>query len=114
MADDPDLCSTGGAEERWHRALERQPELRKLVEAPRRSRADVEAAATRLSLHISTLYRLLRRFEVNQTAEAITGRARGWRPGRSRVPASIETVVKRRAHADSQRGSTRCAVPRIR
>lgn len=53
----------------------------------------MEATANRLGLHISTLYRLLRSFAVDQTAEAITGTARGWRPGRSRVPASIETVI---------------------
>ena len=93
MADDPELRPTRGAEERWRRALERQPALRKLVEAPSRSRADVEVAATQLGLHISTLYRLLRRFAVDQTAEAIMGHARGWRPGRSRLPASIETVI---------------------
>ena len=61
MADDPDMRPTGGAEQRWRRALERQPELRKLIETPTRSRSDVEAAAHRLGLHISTLYRLLRR-----------------------------------------------------
>ena len=93
MADDPDMRPTGGAEQRWRRALERQPELRKLIETPTRSRSDVEAAAHRLGLHISTLYRLLRRFASDQTAEAITGEARGWRPGRSRLPASIDSVI---------------------
>ena len=93
MADDPDMRRTVGAEQRWRRALERQPELRKLIETPTRSRSDVEAAAHRLGLHISTLYRLLRRFASDQTAEAITGEARGWRPGRSRLPASIDSVI---------------------
>jgi len=93
MADDPDMRPTGGAEQRWRRALERQPELRQLIETSPRSRSDVEAAAHRLGLHISTLYRLLRRFASDQTAEAITGEARGWRPGRSRLPASIDSVI---------------------
>jgi len=93
MIDDRDFHPSGGAEQRWRRALERQPELRRLVETPGRSRAEVEAAAGRLGLHISTLYRLLRRFGVEQTVEAITGEARGWRRGRSRLPASIETVI---------------------
>jgi putative transposase len=93
MANDPSLLRTEGAEERWRLALERQPELRSLIEAPHRSRADVQAAAARLGLHPSTLYRLLRRFAVEQTAEAITGEARGWRPGRSRLPSSIEAVI---------------------
>ena len=93
MAVDPDMRPAGGAEERWRRALERQPELRKLIETPTRSRSDVEAAAHRLGLHISTLYRLLRRFASDQTAEAITGEARGWRPGRSRLPAPIDSVI---------------------
>jgi hypothetical protein len=53
MADDPELHSPGGTEERWRRALERQPELRRLTEAPRRSRTDVEAAANRLGLHMA-------------------------------------------------------------
>jgi putative transposase len=84
---------TEGAEQRWRLALERQPELRKLIEAPRRSRADVQSAADRLGLHASTVYRLLHRFAVEQTAEAITGEARGWRSGRSRLSASIETLI---------------------
>lgn len=93
MAAGPDLPPTGAAEQRWRKALERQPELRKLIEAPRRSRADMEQAASRLGLHISTLYTLLRRFAADQTAESITGEARGWRPGRSRLPASIERLI---------------------
>ncbi len=93
MADAPGTHQTEGAEQRWRLALERQPELRRLIEAPRRSRADVQAAADRLGLHASTLYRLLHRFAVEQTAEAITGEARGWRSGRSRLSASIETLI---------------------
>lgn len=93
MADAPGSQRTEGAEQRWRLALERQPELRRLIEAPRRSRADVQAAADRLGLHASTLYRLLRRFATERTVEAITGEARGWRAGRSRLPASIEILI---------------------
>lgn len=93
MAEDSDSLRSEDADQRWRRALERQPELRKLTGASKRSRDDVQAAADRLGLHASTLYRLLRRFAVDQTAEAITGEPRGWRPGRSRLPASIETLI---------------------
>jgi putative transposase len=93
MADDLVLRPSSGAEQRWLKALERRPELRQLIDAPTRSRADVEAAASRLGLHVSTVYRLLRRFALEQTAEAITGQARGWRRGRSRLPASIENAI---------------------
>lgn len=93
MTDASVLRRSSDAEQRWLKALERQPELRELIDAQARSRADVEAAASRLGLHISTVYRLLRRFAVAQTAEAITGQARGWRRGRSRLPASlVETI----------------------
>lgn len=47
----------------------------------------------RLGLHVSTVYRLLRRFALGQTADAITGQARGWRQGRSRLPASLEDAI---------------------
>lgn len=87
MTDDPALRPTRGAEQRWLQALERRPALQELIDAPRRSRADVETAASRLGLHVSTVYRLLRRYAVKQTAETITGQARWWRPGCSRLPA---------------------------
>lgn len=93
MTDAPISRRRGGAEQRWLQALERQPELRELIEAPTRSRADIEAAASRLGIHISTIYRLLRRFAGPQTVEAITGQARGWRRGRSRLPAAVVEAI---------------------
>jgi putative transposase len=93
MADAPVMRRSSGAEQRWLKALERQPELRELIEAPTRRRADIEAAASRLGLHISTIYRLLRRFAGPQTTEAITGQARGWRRGRTRLPAALDETI---------------------
>ena len=93
MPNDVNSRSTAGLERRWQTALERQPQLRRLIEAPTRTRADVEAAASQLGLHPSSLYRLLRRYATHQSAEAITGVARGWRPGNSRVPARVEAII---------------------
>ncbi len=93
MTDDPVLRPSSGADQRWLKAVERQPELRQLIGAPGRGRADVEAAASRLGLHTSTVYRLLRRFALEQTADAVTGQARGWRRGRTRLPASVDDAI---------------------
>lgn len=93
MADDRESSGKGGAESRWRTAVARQPELRRLLETPNRSRADVEAVARKLGLHPSSLYRLLGRFAIEQTAEAIAGDARGWRKGRGRLPARLEAVI---------------------
>ena len=93
MVDSGKQDAGGGLEDRWRKALERQPVLRRLAETPVRSVADIEDAARQLGLHPSSIYRLLRRFAMDQTAEAITGQARGWRAGRSRVPERIEALI---------------------
>jgi hypothetical protein len=72
-----------GDERRWDLAVARQRELRPLLENPNRTRAEVEAAASRLNVHPSTVYRLLDRYAISETAQAVvtrgqTGLQRPW------------------------------------
>jgi putative transposase len=71
-------------------AVARQRELRPLSEAPHRRRAELEAAARRLKLHPSTVYRLLARYA---GGEAVTAGRGGWRRGRPRLPHRTVEIV---------------------
>lgn len=78
---------------RWKRALERQPALRRLAETPRTTRTEVEKQARDLGISASTLYRLLQRFRKSGTVDSIVARPRGWRAQASRLPEAVEEIV---------------------
>lgn len=74
-----------GEERRWDLAVERQRELRPLLDNPNRTRAEVEAAARQLNVHTATVYRLLARYAVGETAQAVVTGVGGWKAGRPRL-----------------------------
>jgi putative transposase len=82
-----------GDERRWDLAVARQRELRPLLENPNRTRAEVEAAASRLNVHPSTVYRLLDRYAISETAQAVVTGAGGWKAGRPRLPARVVDII---------------------
>jgi putative transposase len=82
-----------GEERRWDLAVARQRVLRPLMDNPHRTRADVEAAARRLNVHTATVYRLLARYAVGGTAQAVVTGGGGWRLGRPRLPARAIEIV---------------------
>jgi putative transposase len=82
-----------GEERRWDLAVERQRALRPLLDNPNRTRAEVEAAARRLNVHTATVYRLLARYAVGETAEAVVTGVGGWKAGRPRLPARVIEII---------------------
>ena len=82
-----------GDERRWDLAVERQRALRPLLDNPNRTRGEVEAAARRLNVHAATVYRLLARYAVGETAQAVVTGVGGWKAGRPRLPARIIEVI---------------------
>ena len=82
-----------GDDHRWELAVARQHELRPLLENPDRSRDDVGAAARCLNLHPATIYRLLARYDVGATAQAVVPGVGGWKAGRPRLPARTVEII---------------------
>ena len=93
MAKDGASYAPEGEEQRWDLAVKRQRELRRLLDNPNRSRADVEAAAQRLNVHTATVYRLLARYAVGETAQAVVTGVGGWKAGRPRLHARIIEII---------------------
>lgn len=83
----------GGEERRWDLAVERQRTLRPLLDNPNRTRAEVEAAARCLNVHTATVYRLLARYAVGETAQAVVTGVGGWKAGRPRLPARVIEII---------------------
>jgi putative transposase len=82
-----------GDEQRWDLAVKRQRELRPPLDNPNRARADVEAAARRLNVHTATVYRLIARYAVGETAQAVVTGVGGWKAGRPRLPARFIEII---------------------
>ncbi|OYX04277.1 MAG: integrase [Caulobacter vibrioides] len=80
-------------ERRWDLAVARQRELRPLLDNPNRTRAEVEAAAQRLNVHTATVYRLLARYAVGETAQAVVTGVGGWKGGRPRLHARVIELI---------------------
>jgi putative transposase len=80
-------------ERRWDLAVARQRELRPLLDNPNRTRAEVEAAAQRLNVHTATVYRLLARYAVGETAQAVVTGVGGWKAGRPRLHARVIELI---------------------
>ena len=82
-----------GEEQRWELAVARQRVLRPLLDNPHRTRAEVDAAAQRLNVHTATVYRLLARYAVGETAQAVVTGIGGWKAGRPRLPARVIEII---------------------
>ena len=64
-----------------------------MLDNPNRTRADVEAAARRLNVHTATVYRLVARYAVGETAQAVVTGVGGWKAGRPRLPARVIEII---------------------
>ena len=85
--------SRAGDDQRWRLAVDRQRELRVLLDKPGRTRADIDEAAQRLGIHSATVYRLLARYAFGETAQAVVTGFGGWKAGRPRLPARVVDII---------------------
>jgi len=87
----PELSSI--TEEQWEEARRRLKVIQPLVQMPRRSRADVVAAAVGLGLAAAQMYRLLARYQADPRLTALVPQPRGGVRGRSRIRCEIDTLI---------------------
>lgn len=82
-----------GALGRWAVALDRHPHIRVLAETEAVDTKDICALADQLHVHRATVYRLLRRYRIQNTVAGIVAGVPGWSAGRSRIDADVERVI---------------------
>jgi len=78
----------------WTEAARREAVLRPLSEAPRLSRAMVEAAARALALSPQRIYGLLRSFRANPVTASLLSRKPGQAKGAQRLGAALEVQIE--------------------
>jgi len=84
-----------GTLKRWAVALERYPEIRRLIENTAVTSEDVEALAERLQIDRATVYRLVRKYRRMNTVEGLVAAPAGWKAGRSRIPPGVAQVIEK-------------------
>jgi putative transposase len=87
----PELSDVGEAE--WTEARRCFPVIQRLCKTPRRTRAQVTAAAAELGYSRSQIYVLLNRFLLDPRLTSLIPRKRGPLRGRSRLSAEIDQLV---------------------
>ena len=87
----PDLTTL--PEAAWAEANRRSQIVRQLAENPRRTRADVRAAAAKLGCSIARTYTLLDRFIAEPTVTSLLPRRRGPTTGLSRLRPEMDALV---------------------
>jgi putative transposase len=87
----PDLADVPA--EDWRKARRRLEVIRALAEAAGRTREDALLAATELSISLSQLYRLLRRYEADPRLTSLLPERRGRPVGRIGVTPEVDAVI---------------------
>lgn len=77
----------------WVEAAKRADVLRKLVRV-KRTAPVIDWACETLGITRPTLYRLLKKFKANPTAEALLPDKRGWQTGRWRLNTQAENIIQ--------------------
>jgi putative transposase len=88
----PELSSI--TEEQWEEARRRLKVIQPLAQLPRRSRADVVAAAVGLSLSGAQTYRLLAQYQADPRLTALVPQPPGPVRGRSRIRCEIDALIE--------------------
>lgn len=87
----PDLAEIADAD--WQEAERRMAIIRPLVDQPVFGRSEVEARAKESGVDTATIYRWLQRYHGTGTPLGLIPRKRGWKLGKTRIPAFAEAVV---------------------
>lgn len=87
----PELSSI--TEEQWEEARRRLKIVQPLAQLPRRTRADVIAAAVGLRLSAAQMYRLLAQYQADPRLTALVSQPPGAVRGRSRIPCEIDALI---------------------
>ncbi|NWN84124.1 MAG: DDE-type integrase/transposase/recombinase [Halomonas sp.] len=87
----PDLTEIGDAD--WHEAERRFSVIQPLVDRDLIGRDAVNARARETGVDTATIYRWLQRYRATGSVPALIPQKRGWRKGRSRIPAHAEAVI---------------------
>jgi len=88
----PELSSVGTAQ--WEEARRRFPIVRRLVDDPSRTRAQVIEAAAALGLGVTQTYALLRRYQADPRLTSLLPQHRGPARGYSRLTGEIESLIE--------------------
>lgn len=87
----PDLAEIADAD--WQEAERRMAIIRPLVDQPVFGRSEVEARAKAAGVDTATVYRWLQRYRGIGTPMGLLPKKRGWKAGKTRIPAFAEAVV---------------------
>lgn len=82
------------ADEDWKVAQKRFAAIRPLIKHNTSTPALVEAQALQSGVHSTTLYRWLQRYNAYGSVTALIPQRRGWREGKSRLPAEVEAIIE--------------------
>jgi putative transposase len=88
----PDLAEIADAD--WQEAERRMAIIRPLVDRPVFGRGDVEARAKEADVDTATVYRWIQRYRGTRSPLALISQKRGWRSGKTRIPAFAEAVIE--------------------
>lgn len=86
-----DLAEIADAD--WQEAERRMAIIRPLVDQPVFGRSEVEARAKESGVDTATIYRWLRRYRGTGSPLGLIPQKRGWKSGKTRIPAFAEAVV---------------------
>lgn len=87
----PDLAEIADAD--WQEAERRMAIIRPLVDQPVFGRSEVEACAKAAGVDTATVYRWLQRYRGIGTPMGLLPKKRGWKAGKTRIPAFAEAVI---------------------
>lgn len=88
----PDLAEIADAD--WHEVERRMAIIRPLIDRPVFGRGDVEARAKEVDIDTATVYRWLQRYRGTRSPLSLIPQKRGWRTGKTRIPAFAEAVIE--------------------
>lgn len=87
----PDLAEIADAD--WQEAERRMAIIRPLVDQPVFGRSEVDARAKEAGVDTATVYRWLQRYRGTGSPLGLIPQKRGWKSGKTRIPAFAEAVV---------------------
>lgn len=97
-ARDTDLSTTQDlaeiADVDWQVAQQRFAAISPLVGKCLIGRDEVERRAKEVNVNVATLYRWLQRYNAYDTVTALIPKKRGWKEGKSRIPADADEVIE--------------------
>lgn len=86
------------ADDDWATAQDRLAAIRPLLNQSSLTQKEVESQASKANVHPTTLYRWLKRYNAYSSVAALIPQRRGWREGKSRLPAEVEAIIDQVIH----------------